>query len=46
MRGKDVCLEDVVMRFGNFTAVQKTSLTINAGEFFSILGPSGCGKPV
>jgi spermidine/putrescine transport system ATP-binding protein len=44
MRGKDVRLEDVVMRFGNFTAVQQTNLTINAGEFFSILGPSGCGK--
>ena len=44
MRGKDVRLEDVVMRFGDFTAVQKTSLKINAGEFFSVLGPSGCGK--
>jgi len=44
MRGKDVRLQDVVMRFGSFTAVQKTNLTINAGEFFSILGPSGCGK--
>ena len=32
------------MRFGNFTAVQQTNLTINAGEFFSVLGPSGCGK--
>ena len=44
MRGKDVQLRDVVMRFGSFTAVQKTNLTIEAGEFFSILGPSGCGK--
>lgn len=44
MRGKDVRLQDVVMRFGAFTAVQQTNLTINAGEFFSVLGPSGCGK--
>ncbi|MBP5856040.1 ABC transporter ATP-binding protein [Marivibrio halodurans] len=44
MRGKDVRLQDVVMRFGGFTAVERTTLTINAGEFFSILGPSGCGK--
>ena len=44
MRGKDVRLEDVVMRFGEFTAVERTNLTVNAGEFFSILGPSGCGK--
>lgn len=44
MRGQDVRLENVVMRFGDFTAVERSSLTINAGEFFSILGPSGCGK--
>jgi len=44
MRGKDVVLNNVSMRFGDFTAVEPTNLTIEAGEFFSILGPSGCGK--
>lgn len=44
MRGKSVSLDSVSMRFGDFTAVQPTTLTIQAGEFFSILGPSGCGK--
>jgi len=45
MRGKDVRLEGVSITCPNgFTAVQPTGLTIEAGEFFSILGPSGCGK--
>ncbi|WP_026180204.1 ABC transporter ATP-binding protein [Hahella ganghwensis] len=39
-----VHLDNVVMRFGHFTAVQKTDLKIESGEFFSFLGPSGCGK--
>lgn len=39
-----VTLENVVMRFGAFTAIEPTSLTIESGEFFSFLGPSGCGK--
>lgn len=39
-----VHLDNVVMNFGDFTAVQKTDLKIESGEFFSFLGPSGCGK--
>ena len=44
MRGMDIELRDVSIRFGDFTAVHPTNLKINAGELFSILGPSGCGK--
>jgi spermidine/putrescine transport system ATP-binding protein len=40
----DVELDNVTIRFGNFTAVSGASLQIRNGEFFSFLGPSGCGK--
>ena len=36
MRGKDVELQRVSMRFGGFVAVHETDLIIRAGEFFSI----------
>ncbi|AOS46220.1 Spermidine/putrescine import ATP-binding protein PotA [Lacunisphaera limnophila] len=34
----------VTKRFGAFTAVRDVSLTVNTGEFLTLLGPSGCGK--
>lgn len=41
-------VSDVVIRFGKgadtYLAVDKTEVTIEAGEFVCILGPSGCGK--
>ena len=37
-------IRNVVKRFGDFTAVNHVSLSVNAGEFFTLLGPSGCGK--
>jgi spermidine/putrescine transport system ATP-binding protein len=35
---------DLTRRFGEVTALDRVSVTIQPGEFFSLLGPSGCGK--
>jgi spermidine/putrescine transport system ATP-binding protein len=40
----DVRLERVTKRFHEVTAVDDVTLSIQRGEFFSMLGPSGCGK--
>jgi spermidine/putrescine transport system ATP-binding protein len=34
----------LVKRFGAVTAVDHLALTVQRGEFLSLLGPSGCGK--
>ena len=40
----DVQLERVTKRFDGVVAVDHVDLTVEKGEFLSLLGPSGCGK--
>ena len=40
----EIKIENVVKRFGDFTAVDNVSLTVADQEFVVLLGPSGCGK--
>ncbi len=40
----DVRLSNVTKSYGTVTAVDDLSLVIESGEFFSLLGSSGCGK--
>ena len=37
-------LENIVVKFGDFTALHDINVHVNEGEFFTFLGPSGCGK--
>lgn len=39
-----VSLNNIVKRFGAFTAVHRMSLDMPEGSFITLLGPSGCGK--
>jgi ABC-2 type transport system ATP-binding protein len=41
---KAVIVRGLEKRFGSFTAVDKVSFEVNAGEIFGFLGPNGAGK--
>ena len=44
MTTADIHLEQVTKRFGETTAVDDLTLSIERGAFYALLGPSGCGK--
>ncbi|MDB5806430.1 MAG: transporter related protein [Betaproteobacteria bacterium] len=37
-------VHDLVRKFGDFTAVDRTSFSVHRGEIFGLLGPNGAGK--
>jgi ribosome-dependent ATPase len=39
-----IVARDLTCRFGDFTAVDRVSFTIEPGEIFGFLGSNGCGK--
>ena len=41
---KELELVSISKKFGQVIAVEDISMTVNKGEFISLLGPSGCGK--
>lgn len=39
-----VLVEDLVVKYGDFVAVNKVSFTVEKGEVYCLLGPNGAGK--
>ena len=39
-----IAIENLVKRYGNFTAVDGVSLDVGSGEIHGFLGPNGAGK--
>jgi ABC-2 type transport system ATP-binding protein len=42
--GAAIEVKDVTVRFGQFTAVDRVTMSVSSGEVFGFLGPNGSGK--
>jgi len=40
----EISLQELSKRFGRVVAVDRITTTIKSGEFFGVVGPTGCGK--
>lgn len=43
-REETILIDELTVRYGSFTAVDKLSLSVRSGELFGFLGPNGAGK--
>ena len=43
MNEKMIQLHNILVRFGDFEALHNINVDVREGEFFTFLGPSGCG---
>ena len=39
-----ITIKNLVKKYGDNTVVSNVNLSVNDGEFITLLGPSGCGK--
>ena len=42
--GTRIIIDNLTKHFGDVAAVKNISLTVEPGDFLTLLGPSGCGK--
>ena len=44
MQSSTIEISNLTRKYGNFTAVDNLTLSIDKGEIFGLLGPTGAGK--